>query len=129
MPDFEPLPRPDPTTVTGYRAPTDQVSTRPVIDMADRILMYQPEATPLLTITGRIKGKRVTHNRKFEWQRSDVCPPYSFCRFEHSNHHEWSQAARGPFEVFETDSGGMRSAEANALEEMSIAIRALGDEE
>jgi hypothetical protein len=74
MPDFEPLPRTDPTLVAGYRAPTDQVSTRPVIDMADRILLYQPNATPLLTITGRIKGKRVTHNRKFEWLEKDIEP-------------------------------------------------------
>ena len=74
MADFAPSVRPDPTTVSGYRAPADLNSARVVVDMADRILMYQPTATPLLTITGRIKGKRVTKNRKFEWLEKDSKP-------------------------------------------------------
>lgn len=74
MPDFEPLPRPEPTTVSGYRAPEDQVAARLVVDMADRIIRYMPEATPFLTLTGGIKGKRKAFNLKFEWLEKDFKP-------------------------------------------------------
>lgn len=74
MPDFEPVPRPDPSIVSGYRAPEDQVSNRVVVDMKDKILRYMPEATPFLTLTGKIKGKRKAFNAKFEWLEKDYKP-------------------------------------------------------
>lgn len=74
MPDFEPNPRTEPTTVSGYRAPEDQLSNRVVVDMSDRILRFMPEAQPFLTLTGRIKGKRKAHNLKFEWMEKDFKP-------------------------------------------------------
>lgn len=74
MADFEPPARADQSSISGYRSHTDHTSGRVVVDMADRILMLQPTATPLLTITGRIKGKRVAKNRKFEWLEKDREP-------------------------------------------------------
>lgn len=57
MPAFAPGARPAPTLVANYRGPEDHVSTRVKIDMSDKILWYAPEATPFLTLTGKIKGK------------------------------------------------------------------------
>jgi hypothetical protein len=42
--------------------------------MADKILWYAPEATPFLTLTGKIKGKRKSFNYKFEWLEKDQKP-------------------------------------------------------
>ena len=74
MADFEPLPRTEPTTVTGYRAPEDLPSQRVVVDMSDKIVTFLPAATPVLTVTGRIKAKRKTFNKKFEWLDKDIQP-------------------------------------------------------
>lgn len=74
MPDFEPLPRTEPSRIDGYRAEGDLVSNRLVIDMKDQILLYMPEATPFLTLTGKIKGKRKAFNKKFEWLEKDYRP-------------------------------------------------------
>jgi len=72
--DFSPNPRTEPTQIAGYRGPEDHVAQRVVMDMRDRILLYQPDATPLLTLTGRIKGKRKAFNRKHEWLEKDFKP-------------------------------------------------------
>jgi hypothetical protein len=72
--DFEALARTEPTPVTGYRAPEDGISNRVVIDMADKILLFMPEAQPFLTLTGKIKGKRKAFNKKFEWLEKDFKP-------------------------------------------------------
>lgn len=74
MPTFAPNARPEPTQVANYRGPEDHVSTRVKIDMADKILWYAPEATPFLTLTGKIKGKRKAFNYKFEWLEKDQKP-------------------------------------------------------
>lgn len=74
MPDFAPNPRQEPTGVSGYRGPEDQLSNRVVVDMENRILMYMPDATPFLTLTGKIKGKRTAKNLKFEWMEKDYKP-------------------------------------------------------
>jgi hypothetical protein len=74
MPDFEPNPRTDPTIITAYRGPEDHVADRVVVDMQDRVLLYMPSATPFLTITGGIKGKRKAVNRRFEWLEKDYKP-------------------------------------------------------
>jgi len=74
MGDFEPNPRTEPTSVSGYRGPEDLLSNRVVADMKDKILFYQPEATPFLTLTGKIKGKRKAFNLKFEWLEKDLEP-------------------------------------------------------
>ena len=74
MADFAPNPRSEPTPITAYRGPEDHVAQRVVMDMKDRILLYQPEATPFLTLTGKIKGKRKAFNRKHEWLEKDYKP-------------------------------------------------------
>lgn len=74
MPEFEPGSRTDPTIVNASRGPEDHVSTRVKIDMKDKILWYAPEATPFLTMTGKIKGKRKAFNYKFEWLEKDQKP-------------------------------------------------------
>lgn len=74
MADFAPQPRTEPTFVTGYRGPEDQLSNRVVVDMKETILLYQTEATPFLTLTGHIKGNRVAKNFKYEWLEKDFKP-------------------------------------------------------
>lgn len=74
MADFAPGARPSPTLVSNFRGPEDHVSTRVKIDMADKILWYAPEATPFLTLTGKIKGKRKAFNYKYEWLEKDQKP-------------------------------------------------------
>lgn len=74
MADFTPNPRTEPTIISAYRGPEDHVAQRVVMDMKDRILRYQPESTPLLTLTGKIKGKRKAFNRKHEWLEKDFKP-------------------------------------------------------
>ena len=74
MPAFAPGARSEPTLVANYRGPEDHVATRVKIDMADKILWYAPEATPFLTLTGKIKGKRKAFNYKFEWLEKDQKP-------------------------------------------------------
>lgn len=74
MADFEASPRTDPTVVTGYRTPENQLTNRVVIDMRDKIYLMVPEATPFLTLTGKIKGKRTAKNLKYEWLEKDFEP-------------------------------------------------------
>ncbi len=74
MADFDPAPRTEPTVISGTRAPEDQLSNRLVIDMQDKILLFMPEATPFLTLTGKIKGKRKANSSKFEWMEKDFKP-------------------------------------------------------
>jgi hypothetical protein len=74
MADFSPGARPSPTLVSNFRGPEDHVSTRVKIDMSDKILWYAPEATPFLTLTGKIKGKRKAFNYKYEWLEKDQKP-------------------------------------------------------
>lgn len=74
MPDFEVNPRTDPTLIAGARGPEDHVAARVVVDMRDKILLFMPEATPFMTVTAKIKGKRKAFNRKFEWLEKDFKP-------------------------------------------------------
>lgn len=74
MADFEPTPRGEPTLISGTREHLDLNTSRVVIDMKDRIHFYQPEATPFLTMTGKVKGKRLAKNVKYEWLEKDFKP-------------------------------------------------------
>lgn len=74
MPDFVPVPRAEPASIPQYRGPEDHVANRVVLDMKDQILLYQPEATPFITLTGKIKGKRKAFNKRFDWLEKDVKP-------------------------------------------------------
>jgi len=72
--EFNPNPRTDPTLVSGTRGPESQNAARVVVDMQDEILLYQPEATPLLTLTGKMRKKREAVNARFEWLEKDEYP-------------------------------------------------------
>lgn len=74
MAEFNPAARTAPTLVTGTRGPENQNTARVVVDMEDEILLYQPEATPLLTLTGRMRKKREAVNARFEWLEKDEFP-------------------------------------------------------
>lgn len=74
MPAFEPNPRTDPTLVNSYRGPEDHTANRVVLDMKDSILHFMPEATPFMTVTGKIKGKRKATNRLYNWLEKDFKP-------------------------------------------------------
>src|SRR5574340_427877 len=74
MPDFNPNNRTAPTMVSGTRGPENQNTARVVVDMQDEILLYQPEATPLLTLTGKMRKKREAVNARFEWLEKDEYP-------------------------------------------------------
>jgi hypothetical protein len=60
--------------ISGSRGHEQLNSARVVVDMADDILVYQPEATPLLTLTGRMRRKREAVNPLFEWLEKDEYP-------------------------------------------------------
>lgn len=74
MAEFNPNPRTAPTLVTSTRGPENQNTARVVVDMEDQILLYQPEATPLLTLTGKMRKKREAVNARFEWLEKDEYP-------------------------------------------------------
>ena len=59
MADFNPSARTVPTTITtSFRGPESHNTARVVVDMEDQILLYQPEATPLMTLTAKMRKKR-----------------------------------------------------------------------
>src|SRR5574341_1503073 len=74
MPEFNPNSRTAPTLISGTRGHENLNAARVVVDMADDILLFQPEATPLLTITGRLRKKREAFNPLFEWLEKDEYP-------------------------------------------------------
>lgn len=74
MAEFAPAARTAPTLVTGTRGPENQNTARVVVDMQDEILLYQPEATPLLTLTGKMRKKREAVNYRYEWLEKDEFP-------------------------------------------------------
>lgn len=74
MAEFNPAPRTAPTMVTSTRGPENQNTARVVVDMEDEILLYQPEATPLLTLTGKMRRKREAVNYRFEYLEKDEMP-------------------------------------------------------
>lgn len=74
MADFSVNPRPFPTTVTGARGPEDINQARVVVDMKDDILLYMPSATPLLSLSGKFRGKRVATQYRFDLLFQDEEP-------------------------------------------------------
>jgi hypothetical protein len=44
--------------------------------MADQILLFQPEATPLLTLTAKLRKKREAVNPQFQWLERDEFPRF-----------------------------------------------------
>ena len=65
MAEFNPNSRSAPSMISGSRGHEQLNSSRVVVDMQDDILLYQPEATPLLTLTGKLRRKREAVNPLF----------------------------------------------------------------
>lgn len=74
MPAFNPNERTAPTTISGSRGHEQLNSARVVVDMQDDILLFQPEATPLLTLTGKLRKKREALNPLYSWLEKDEYP-------------------------------------------------------
>lgn len=74
MSEFGPNSRTAPTIIPGLRGHENLNASRVVVDMEDEILLYQPEATPLLTLTGKLRRKREAVNPLFEWLEKDEYP-------------------------------------------------------
>jgi hypothetical protein len=74
MAEFNPAARAAPSMISGSRGHEQLNSARVVVDMQDDILLFQPEATPLLTITGKLRKKREAVNPLFQWLEKDEYP-------------------------------------------------------
>jgi hypothetical protein len=74
MADFNPNARAAPSMISGARGHEQLNAARVVVDMQDEILLFQPEATPLLTLTAKMRRKREAVNPLFEWLEKDEYP-------------------------------------------------------
>ena len=74
MPDFNPNPSAAPTMISGSRGHENLNASRVVVDMQDDIVLIQPNANPLLTITAKMRKKREAVNPFFEWLEKDEYP-------------------------------------------------------
>src|SRR5687767_3255831 len=74
MPAFSPNDRSAPSMIAGSRGPEQLNSARVVVDMQDDILLFQPEAAPLLTLTAKFRKKREAVNPQFHWLEKDEYP-------------------------------------------------------
>jgi hypothetical protein len=62
--------------ISGSRGHEQLNTARVVVDMQDEILLFQPEATPLLTLTAKMRRKREATNPLFEWLEKDEYPRF-----------------------------------------------------
>jgi Family of unknown function (DUF5309) len=60
--------------ISGQRGPEQLNSVRVKPDVSETILFYVPEATPLLTLTGLMRDKRMATQRQFQWLERDEYP-------------------------------------------------------
>ena len=70
----QPNARTAPTMISGQRGTEQLNSARIVVDMEDEIHFYQPNATALLTLTGKIGQSRKAHFVKYEFLEKDEMP-------------------------------------------------------
>jgi hypothetical protein len=63
------------TLVTGQRGTLDGNQDNRKIDMADKILLLEPDAAPLTVVTKNITRKP-TGNPKFQWQEDELDPRF-----------------------------------------------------
>ena len=63
------------TLVTGQRGTTTISSDQRRIDMADKILLLEPDANPLTQFTKRL-SKKGTVNPQFKWQEDELDPRF-----------------------------------------------------
>ena len=63
------------TLVTGSRATNSGNQDNRRIEMADKILLLDPDAAPLTVVTKNIQ-KKATGNPKFQWQEDELDPRF-----------------------------------------------------
>jgi hypothetical protein len=63
------------TLVTGQRGTTTGNADNRRVDMADKILLLEPDSAPLTVITKKISKKK-TGNPQFKWQEDELDPRY-----------------------------------------------------
>jgi hypothetical protein len=63
------------TLVSGQRGTLDGNQDNRKIDMADKILLLEPDAAPLTVVTKNIQ-KKGTGNPKFQWQEDELDPRF-----------------------------------------------------
>lgn len=69
-----PNPRTAPDLIAGSRGTEQLNSARIVVDMEDEIHWYQPNSTPLMTLSGKIGQSRKAHFVKYEFLEKDELP-------------------------------------------------------
>lgn len=74
MPDFNPNPRAAATTTTGERGPEQQNATRVIVDISKDIFWYQPKASPLTVLTGRLRNTRTVTQWQYHIMEMDEYP-------------------------------------------------------
>jgi hypothetical protein len=75
MASFVPPARDVPTTVSGYRAPNDSVtSTRLKPDVQQEIAWYFPSAAPFTALSTKVRKRRTVSQYQFYWLEKDIYP-------------------------------------------------------
>lgn len=74
MAAFLPNERTAPTMISGQRGHEQLNSVRVKPEVADKIIVYVPEANPFLTFTARLRDKRTVANPLFQWLEKDMYP-------------------------------------------------------
>ena len=62
------------TMVSGARNINSVPAARVVIDIADDIILWEPEATPLVTLTAGLRKKRKALQQQYQWIEKDPYP-------------------------------------------------------
>lgn len=74
MTDFQANPRTPATMVSGTRGPENVVSQRVIADVQDEIALYMPSASPLMSLTSKLRKKRQATQYRFDWLEKDEYP-------------------------------------------------------
>lgn len=67
-------PRTPPTTTTGERGPEQMNATRVIVDIDKDIYWYQPKASPLTVLTGRLRNTRTVTQWTYNIMEMDEYP-------------------------------------------------------
>lgn len=72
---YTPNPRSAPTIVSGAREPGSGVPSQRIIpDVRDTIILWEPEAAPLLALTKKLREKMPASQRQFDWIEEEPYP-------------------------------------------------------
>lgn len=72
---YTPNPRSAPTIVSGAREPGSGVPSQRIIpDVRDQIILWEPEAAPLIAMTKKLRDKMPASQRQFDWIEEEPYP-------------------------------------------------------